>query len=199
MKKNIIFKSNGNFNTTSHRINEKHIEKSLSNDSDFKKTDLEQSDLEPISNHDFVPNHGEKLRSQTLYSLDKFSNYQNEKDFSRSLEPCSKTTNSKVLKTNKYMYKNLDLNKQHNKNKIQIIQDGDDIRINIDGNIEILTNRVNDRKVISLSPQCARKLIKSNVKPENPISTKYNAFNKKSTYSFLADFNFFIKNFYLFF
>lgn len=45
----------------------------------------------------------------------------------------------------------------NSKNTIQIIQDGDDIRISIDGNIEILTNRNNDRRVISLSPQCARK------------------------------------------
>ena len=42
-------------------------------------------------------------------------------------------------------------------NTIQIIQDGDDIRISIDGNIEILTNRSTDRRIISLSPQCSRK------------------------------------------
>jgi hypothetical protein len=43
-------------------------------------------------------------------------------------------------------------------NTIQIIQDGDDIRISIDGNIEILTNRSTDKRIISLSPQCSRKL-----------------------------------------
>jgi hypothetical protein len=43
------------------------------------------------------------------------------------------------------------------KNTIQIIQDGDDIRINIDGNIEILTSRNSDRRMISLSPQVQRK------------------------------------------
>lgn len=43
-------------------------------------------------------------------------------------------------------------------NTIKIIQDGDDIRICIDdANIEIVTNRSNDRKVISLSPQCERR------------------------------------------
>lgn len=43
-------------------------------------------------------------------------------------------------------------------NTIKIIQEGDDIRICIDdGNIEIVTNRNNDRKVISLSPQCERR------------------------------------------
>ena len=40
---------------------------------------------------------------------------------------------------------------------IQIVQEGDDIRICIDGNIEILTNRFNDRKVISLSPNIVKK------------------------------------------
>ena len=40
---------------------------------------------------------------------------------------------------------------------IQIIQSGDEISINIDGRIEILTNRANDRKVISMAPQCSRR------------------------------------------
>ena len=182
-KKNITLNS-GNFNTIGHirhhKISEKPIEKSLSNDSDFKKFDSEQYDLESISNNnEFATNHTEKLRSQTLYSLDKFSNYQNENDLSRSLEPCSKK-NHKALKTNKYFNQQ----KTPNKNKIQIIQDGDDIRINIDGNIEILTNRVSDRKVISLSPQCARKLIKSHVKSEKNISSNDNTFNQKSKYFF---------------
>lgn len=40
---------------------------------------------------------------------------------------------------------------------IQIIQNGDEICINIDGKIEILTNRSNDRKIISMSPQVRRR------------------------------------------
>ncbi len=53
------------------------------------------------------------------------------------------------------------------KNKIQIFQEGDDLRINIDDNIEIFTNRTSDKRVISLSPQCTRKF--SNI---NPIAEK---------------------------
>lgn len=40
---------------------------------------------------------------------------------------------------------------------IQIIQNGDEISISIDGKIEILTNRSNDRKVISMSPSSNRR------------------------------------------
>ena len=46
--------------------------------------------------------------------------------------------------------------------KIQIIQNGDEICINIGGNIEILTNRHNDRKIISLSPKMNRKVLYDN-------------------------------------
>ena len=42
------------------------------------------------------------------------------------------------------------------KSTIQIIQDGDDIRINI-GDMEILTSRNTDKKIISLSPKVMRK------------------------------------------
>ena len=42
---------------------------------------------------------------------------------------------------------------------IQIIQDGEEISIKIDGNIEIVTNRLTDRRVISISPQCPRRAI----------------------------------------
>jgi len=49
------------------------------------------------------------------------------------------------------------------KNKIQIFQEGDDLRINIDDSIEIFTNRTSDKRVISLSPQCNRKF--SNLSP----------------------------------
>ena len=56
-----------------------------------------------------------------------------------------------------------------NKNKIQIVQEGDDIRISIDdGNIEILTNRLNDRKIISLSPQVSKKVLNKNNQQEKP-------------------------------
>jgi hypothetical protein len=43
------------------------------------------------------------------------------------------------------------------KNTIQIIQDGDDIRINIDGKIKIVTSRNSDRRMISFSPQTQRR------------------------------------------
>lgn len=47
--------------------------------------------------------------------------------------------------------------KSKNNAGIQIIQNGDEICINIDGKIEILTNRSNDRKIISMSPQVRRR------------------------------------------
>ena len=72
---------------------------------------------------------------------------------------CKNLKSSSKLSNSNNNNQNGNLNKN---STIQIIQDGDDIRINIDGNIEIVTNRLNDRKVISLSPQCARKM--SNIK-----------------------------------
>ncbi|CAF0772283.1 unnamed protein product [Brachionus calyciflorus] len=53
------------------------------------------------------------------------------------------------------------------KNSIQIFQDGDDIRIKIDESLEIVTNRVNDKKIISLSPMCSRKSSESIVSKES--------------------------------
>lgn len=54
------------------------------------------------------------------------------------------------------------------KNTIKITQDGDDIRINIDGNIEIITSRHSDKRIISLSPQPGRhKIEESTVEVAN--------------------------------
>ena len=62
--------------------------------------------------------------------------------------------------------------KKKQNSSIQIVQDGDDIRINIDGNIEILTNRFNDRKVISLSPRLARKVFSPSSVTKTETSSK---------------------------
>lgn len=75
--------------------------------------------------------------------------------------------------------------KDEQKDKIQIIQNGDEICINIGDNIEILTNRSNDRKVISLSPQMTRKKhplqLQQQEKNSNAISTTTNVKKQHAT------------------
>ena len=64
----------------------------------------------------------------------------------------SVSNNSNSATNNNNSSKSLSAN-----NSIRIVQDGDEIIINIDDGIEIVTNRSTDRRVISLSPQCYRK------------------------------------------
>jgi hypothetical protein len=119
-----------------------------------------------------------KVRSRTLDTFNLNENSQQEEakvneEKSNSEEMAKMVSKSRSMTVNK---SNLPCNSprckknqtklipnQNNKNStIQIVQDGDDIRINIDGAIEILTNRFNDKKVISLSPRILRKIPSGN-------------------------------------
>jgi hypothetical protein len=58
---------------------------------------------------------------------------------------------------------------------IQIIQNGDEISINIGGKIEIVTNRYNDRNVISMSPQIRKRPSSSSRQRKSEISSNTNS------------------------
>ena len=138
--------------------------------------------LQPTEEADFVSPKATSIRSKTLDTLNLNQNLLKEEsklNEEKKMMEKSETSPTKLnlasvsksrsmtVKTShaacnspkcKYKQAKVVSNQNGKNSTIQIVQDGDDIRINIDGNIEIVTNRFNDKRIISLSPRVMRKM-----------------------------------------
>ena len=123
------------------------------------------------------------------YKLDQFNRYNLDNN-----NIMNNTPNTKTNYNNYSNYKNSNIdnnqfdsspleNLNASKNKIKILQDGDEICINIDDSIEIVTNRKNDRSFISFSPQTSRKTITTKDNNLNEEKKSINQNHLKSNYN----------------